>query len=71
MTEKERLALKEDGFFTVRGSDRLSVRFSSGGGSFSADQMIEMGQLAREFGNGKVVTRRDLKEVCPVRGSVQ
>ena len=55
MTEKERLALKEDGFFTVRGSDRLSVRFSSGGGSFSADQMIEMGQLAREFGNGKVV----------------
>ena len=68
MTEKERLALKEDGFFTVRGSDRLSVRFSSGGGSFSADQMIEMGQLAREFGNGKVVISSRLSaEIVGIR----
>ena len=68
MNEKERLALKEEGFFAVRGSDRLSVRFSSGGGSFSADQLIEMGQLAREFGNGKlVISSRLSAEIVGIR----
>ncbi|MGN0075801.1 MAG: hypothetical protein ACI38Z_02360 [Parafannyhessea sp.] len=55
MNERERLRLKQDGFFAVRGSDRLSVRFSSGGGAFSGSQMAVLGRLADEFGNGKVV----------------
>ncbi|MGN0287412.1 MAG: hypothetical protein ACI4B6_07065 [Atopobiaceae bacterium] len=55
MNEKERLRLKQDGFFAVRDSDKLSVRFSSGGGAFSAQQMIVLGQLAQQFGNGRVV----------------
>ncbi|MGN1383025.1 MAG: hypothetical protein ACI4W2_09465 [Eubacterium sp.] len=55
MTERERLKLKNEGFFAVRGSDRLSVRFSSGGGAFSAEQLIAIGQMADQFGNGKVV----------------
>jgi dissimilatory sulfite reductase (desulfoviridin) alpha/beta subunit len=33
MNEKERFALKQDGFFAVRGSGKLSVRFSSGDGN--------------------------------------
>jgi len=55
MTEKERMELKKDGFFSVRDSDKLSVRFSSGGGYFTAEQMIALGQMAQKFGNGRVV----------------
>lgn len=68
ISEKERLELKEDGFFAVRDSDRFSVRFSSGGGAFTGDQLMAIGRLANEFGDGNVVISSRLSaEVTGIR----
>lgn len=68
MNENERLALKQDGFFAVRDSDLLSVRFSSGGGAFTAHQMVVLGEMAERYGNGNVaITSRLSAEVVGIR----
>jgi dissimilatory sulfite reductase (desulfoviridin) alpha/beta subunit len=55
LTQKDIMSVKANGFLRNRGTDNFSMRISTPGTVFAAEDFVNISELSKRYGNGKVI----------------